>query len=288
MTQIRVPAIQPIHDTKYCGDVLIEIGKRMNGPMGDYYRELGDTENVLRHLAEGFRADPGDNGVNDFESWKEKGVWYKKPYIWRQVNGTFYEWDGQGYNREMTPDEVKANLLKTPSGTFEFRSSQMEANADWIAARTGRDPATLMFPIWEEPVHHGGGDLHLVTPKVALHAEGRGHNIPMVIAHLQPVVGGRGEAFCEINPATARERGIGDGDVVRITSDVGSVTARARVFAGVRPDTIVLPMEYGHWAAGRWSKNVPTEHSGECTVNVSDRITGQCSYYSSKVSVAKA
>jgi thiosulfate reductase / polysulfide reductase chain A len=38
MTQLRVPAVEPIHDTKYYGDVLIEIGKRMNGPMGEYYR----------------------------------------------------------------------------------------------------------------------------------------------------------------------------------------------------------------------------------------------------------
>jgi thiosulfate reductase / polysulfide reductase chain A len=288
MTQLRVPAVEPIHDTKYYGDVLIEIGKRMNGPMGEYYRELGDTENVLRHLAEGFRDDPGDNGVNDFESWKEQGVWYKKPYIYRQVNGTFYRWDGNDYTIEMTEEEVQENLLKTPSGKFEFRSSQMEANAAWIAEKTGRDPARLMFPIWEEPVHPGGGDLHLVTPKVALHAEGRGHNIPMVIAHLQPTVGGRGQAYCEIHPETARARGIDDGDRIRISSDVGSVEATARLFQGVRPDTIVLPMEYGHWAAGRWSRAVPTEHAGESTVNVSDRVTGQSLYYTSKVTVAKA
>lgn len=288
LTQIRVPAVKPLYDTKYYGDVLIEIGKRMNGPMGEYYKAIGDTENVLRHLAKGFEATPGDNGVNSFESWVEKGVWYKKPYIYRQVNGTFYEWDGTGYNREMTPEEVQKNCFKTPSGKFEFRSSQMEEKADWIAAKTGRDKARLMFPIWEEPQHPGGGDLHLVTPKVALHAEGRGHNIPMVIAHLQPVMGGRGQAYCEINPATAKARGISDGDRITISSDVGSVEATARYYEGVRPDTIVMPMEYGHWAAGRWSSNVPTEHTGECTVNQSDRVTGQCNYYSSKVKVAKA
>ena len=288
MTQLRVPAIEPIHDTKYYGDVLIEIGKRINGPMGEYYRELGDTENVLRHLAEGFRADPGDNGVNDFESWKEKGVWYKRRYIYRQIGGTFYKWDGTDYSIEMTPEEVKQIVFPTPSGKFEFRSGLMEQNSDWIAEKTGRDPANLMFPIWEEPVHHGGGDLHLVTPKVALHAEGRGHNIPMVIAHLQPTIGGRGQAFCEIHPDTARVRNISDGDRIKITSDVGSVEVTARYFQGVRPDTIVLPMEYGHWAAGRWSKAVPTEHAGEATVNVSDRITGQANYYSSKVNVTKA
>ncbi|MEX2374641.1 MAG: molybdopterin dinucleotide binding domain-containing protein, partial [Dehalococcoidia bacterium] len=279
---------EPLHDTKYYGDVLIEIGKRITGPMGDYYRTLKDSDNVLRHLAKGFADDPGDNGVNDFESWMEQGVWYKKPYIYRLVRGTFYEWDGRGYNREMSPDEVRQHLLKTPSGKFELRSSMMEANAVWIAENTGRDPEKLMFPIWEPPVHRGGGDLHLVTPKVALHAEGRGHNIPMVIAHLQPTVGGRGQAFCEINPRTARERGIKDGERIRITSDVGTTEAAARYYEGVRPDTIVLPMEYGHWAAGRWSMRVPTEHAGESTVNVSDRVTGQANYYSSKVTVAKA
>jgi thiosulfate reductase / polysulfide reductase chain A len=35
----------------------------------------------------GFAANPGDNGVVDFESWVEKGVWYKKPYIYWQVSG---------------------------------------------------------------------------------------------------------------------------------------------------------------------------------------------------------
>jgi thiosulfate reductase / polysulfide reductase chain A len=268
--------------------VIIELGKRMNGPMADYYRALDSAENVLRHLAKGFETDPGDNGVNSWESWVEKGVWYKKPYFWQQRDGVFYEWDGTDYARVMSEEEVAQKLLKTPSGKFEFRSSALEANSDWIVGATGRDPAKLMFPIWEPPVHPGGGDLYFVTPKVALHAEGRGHNIPMVIAHLQPTVGGRGEAFVEINPTTAAARGISDGDRVSISSDAGTIEARCRVYAGVRPDTLVLPMEYGHWASGRWSKAVPTEHCGEATVNQSDRITGQAMYYSTKVRVAKA
>ncbi|MCA1803910.1 MAG: molybdopterin-dependent oxidoreductase [Xanthomonadaceae bacterium] len=102
MAQLRVPAIKTLYDTKYYGDVLIEIGKRIKGPMGDYYKALNDTENVIRHLAKGFESDPGDNGVNGFESWKEKGVWYKKPYLWRQRDGEFYAWDGQDYGREMS------------------------------------------------------------------------------------------------------------------------------------------------------------------------------------------
>jgi thiosulfate reductase / polysulfide reductase chain A len=288
LTQIRAPAIQPLYDTRYYGDVLIEIGKRIRGPMGAYYQALDNTENVLRHLAKGFEQSPGDNGVTDFESWVEKGVWYKKPYLWRQRGGTFYEWDGQAYAREMSEEEVKETLLKTPSGRFEIRSGWLEENAAWIAEKTGRDPARLMFPIYEEAQHPGGGDLFLSTPKVALHAEGRGANLPMVIAHLQPVVGGRGTAFVEINPRTARERGIADGEKVRIRSEVGAIEATCRYFEGTRPDTLVLPMEHGHWAMGRWARNRMPGHSGEVTVNMSDRITGQCMYYSTKVSIERA
>jgi thiosulfate reductase / polysulfide reductase chain A len=188
----------------------------------------------------------------------------------------------------MSEEEVKERLLRTPSGRFEIRSGWLEEHSAWIAGKTGRDPARLMFPIWEEPEHPGGGDLYFVTPKVALHAEGRGANIPMVIAHLQPVVGGRGTAYLEIHPETARARGIGDGDRVRIRSDVGAIEAYCRYFEGTRPDTLVLPMEHGHWAMGRWARNRMPGHSGEVTVNMSDRITGQCMYYSTKVSVELA
>lgn len=288
LTQLRTPAIEPLFDTKYFGDTLIEIGKRMKGPMGEYYRKLGSAENVLRHLAAGFARAPGDNGVKDFETWKEKGVWYRKPYLWQQRNGEFYEWDGRDYTRRMSPEEVKAKLLKTPSGKFEIRSGWLEQHAAWVAEKTGRSPTKLMFPHWEEPKHPGGGDLHLVTPKVALHAEGRGANLPHVIALLQPTVGGRGEAYIEIHPRTAQERGIKNGDLVRVSSELGSIIGRVRLYEGVRPDTIVYPMENGHWAMGRWARGRLPGHSGEITVNLSDRISGQCAYYTTKVRVEKA
>jgi thiosulfate reductase / polysulfide reductase chain A len=46
-------------------------------------------------------------------------------------------------------------------------------------------------------------------------------------------------------------------------------------------------MEHGHWATGAGPRAAPG-HSGEVTVNQSDRITGQCSYYTTKVSIERA
>ena len=174
MAMLRTPAVKPLYDTKVYGDILIEIGKRMKGPMGEYYKALGSTENVLKHLAKGFEEKPGTNGVNSFESWKEQGVWYKKPYLWRQVRGEFFEWDGTGYNKPMKPEDVKAKLLKTSSGKFEFKSSYLEDEhyAEYVSQKTGVPLERVGFPQWVAPKYYGGGDLHFISPKVALQAEG--------------------------------------------------------------------------------------------------------------------
>jgi thiosulfate reductase / polysulfide reductase chain A len=293
MTALRVPAIDPIYDTKHFGDTLIEIGKRINGPTGEFYRRLDNVENCLRHRAAGFRNNPGDNGVVDFESWKEKGVWYKKPYHWRQVRGEFHEWDGEGYNRTMTAEEVKEKLIKTPSGRFEFKSGFLEANADYINRQLGVPRARVGYPQWVEPQHTGGDrDLHFVTPKTPLTAEGRSGNIPHATAIQQPSVGGRKTVYLEIHPQTARERGIRNGDLVKITSDLGSIHAYCRFTAANRPDTVVLPYEHGHWAQGRWAaaqeRSTRPGNPSEITANVSDPISGLACYYTGKVTVERA
>lgn len=293
MSMLRVPAVKPLYDTKVFGDVLIEIGKRMKGPMGEYYKALGDTENVLKYLAKGFEENPGTNGVNSLESWKEKGVWYKKPYRWLQEGGEFFEWDGTGYNKPMTPEEVKKNLLKTASGKFEFKASYVQDNekySAYINKTLGVAVARVGFPQWLEPRFYGGGDLHFNTPKLPLRAEGRGGNLPHVITIAQPAVGGRKTVYLQIHPETAKQRGIRDGDRVRIKSEVGSIEAIARYFGGTRPDVVVMPALLGHWAYGRWAKNnmrAPSGNASEVIVNRSEPISGLASYYATKVTVER-
>lgn len=289
MAQLRVPAVKPVHDTKVYGDILIEIGKRMQGPMAEYYKAIDSTENVLRHLAKGFENDPGDNGVNGFDSWKEKGVWYKKPYHWRQWRGEFYQWDGKGYNTRMSPEEVKAKLLKTASGKFEFKSAFIEKHADNFSQKLGIPAERIGLIQWVPPKHTGGGDLHFVTPKTAMHAEGRGANLPHAIAMQQPMHGGNRTVYLEIHPDTARKRGIRNGDKVRIKSSVGSIEAYCKYFEGTRPDTVVMPFEHGHWSTlTRWTQNRGMGHSGHLTENVSDPISGLACYYTGTVTVERA
>lgn len=288
MAMLRQPAVKPIHNTMGFSDMIIELGKRINGPMSEYYKTIGNTENILRALAKGFEENPGDNGVNSFESWMEKGVWYKKPYAFRQIDGEFYEWDGEAYSKPMKEEDVKAKLLKTESGRFEFRSSYLEHYADFIQERVGVQADRVGFPQWVEPKYSGKGDLFFVTPKTPMHAEGRSANIPNAVSIYQPNVGGRGQMYLEISPATAKARGIMDGDKVKISSDIGSIFAQARYFPGARPDTVVLPFGFGHWAHGRWAKSRNSGNVSEIIPNVSDPISGLTSNYSVLVTVEKA
>ncbi len=292
MTALRVPAVEPLYDTTEFGNMMIEIGKRINGSTGDYYRQIDSVENLLRHLARGFADDPGDNGVDSFESWVEKGVWYKKPYHWKQHRGVFLEWDGQGYTREMSEEEVGEKLLRTQSGKFEFKSSHLEEKADYITQHLAVERDRVGFPQWVAPEHTGGNrDLYFVTPKTPMTAEGRSGNIPHAIALQQPSVGGNDRTYVEIHPSTARDRGIRDGDRVRITSDLGSIEGYVRYVPQHRPDTIVLPYEHGHWAQGRWAeaqeRSVAPGNPNEMTANVSDPISGLAAYYTGKVDVER-
>ena len=288
MTAIRVPAVKPVHNTMNFGDVLIEIGKRIKGPMGEYYKKLGNTENVIRAVAKGFEQNPGDNGVNSFESWMEKGVWYKKPYLWRQVRGEFFEWDGSDWRKPMTEEDVKKRLFKTGSGKFELKSSALEKYADYISEKMGIPKERVGLPQWVEPKYHGGGDLFFVTPKTPMHAEGRSANIPHAVSLYQPIIGGKNVLYLEIHPETAKKRGIANGATVKISTIVGSITALARYYPATRPDTVVMAFGGGHWAGGRWSKAWRSSNPSEIIPNVSDPISGLTSNYSVQVKVEKA
>ncbi|PJA58270.1 MAG: molybdopterin oxidoreductase [Rhodocyclales bacterium CG_4_9_14_3_um_filter_68_10] len=290
ISMIRTPAVKPIFDTKTFGDAVIEIGKRIKGPTSEYYKKIGNTENIVKWMCEGFKDKPGDNGVTDFETFAQKGVWYRKPYAYLQERGVFYEWDGKGYNKVMTPEEVKAKVMPTPTGKFEIKVTELEHHAEFVHERLGIAPERAPFPQWVAPRHGGDGDLHFISPKLAGQAEGRSANLPHVAAMIQPTQGGKRNVFLEMHPEAAGKRGIKDGDRVRIKNKVGKIEAVVRVTHTTRPDTVALPMIHGHWAQGRWAQGagrLPTGSTNEVTENLSEPLSGLACFHSGLVSVEK-
>lgn len=293
IAMIRTPAVKPLYDTKVFGDIVIEIGKRIKGPMGEYYKQLDNTESIIKQMAKGFEENPGSNGVNSYESFVKKGCWFKKPYGYRQIAGEFFLWDGEAksYSKPMDAALVKEKIFKTPSGKYEVKSGYLtdEHYVHYVHEKLGIPLDMVGFPQYIPAKHPGGGDLHFISPKLAGQAEGRQANLPHATAMIQPTQGGNRNIYLEINPATAKTRGIKDGDKVRIKNDVGQIEVIARHFEGIRPDTVALPLIHGHWAQGRWA--VADHHvsgsTNEVTANVSEPISGLACYHSGKVFVEK-
>jgi molybdopterin-containing oxidoreductase family iron-sulfur binding subunit len=118
-------------------------------------------------------------------------------------------------------------------------------------------------------------------------AEGRGANQP----YLQEIIGSplkeRWDSWVEINPDTAKELGIRDGDLVWVESKAGRLQTKARLFPGTHPKCIHIPYGQGHQAYGRWAKGRGI-NPNELLIREYDHLGGFVSHYSTRVKVYKA
>jgi molybdopterin-containing oxidoreductase family iron-sulfur binding subunit len=94
------------------------------------------------------------------------------------------------------------------------------------------------------------GDFDLVVYPSPVLGDGRGANKPWLQELPDPVTKIVWSSWVELHPATAERLGIARGDLVRVTTDAGSVVAPALPYLGIRPDTIGIATGQGHTVYG--------------------------------------
>ncbi len=126
--------------------------------------------------------------------------------------------------------DPKHNPLETASGKIEIFSSVIAGmDIDGLAGH----------PRWMVPGEHAGnaapGALHLISPQPAsrLHSQLDNGSVTR-----QAKIAGREP--CYMHPATAAERGIGDGDLVCLENSRGACLAGAVLTEDIRADTVAL------------------------------------------------
>jgi anaerobic selenocysteine-containing dehydrogenase len=86
--------------------------------------------------------------------------------------------------------------------------------------------------------------------------KGKGSNSPL----LQEIFGfyhkQYWKTYLEINPETAKNLGLRDGDVVEVESAKGRLRCPVKIYAGIRPDVVNIPFGLGHTAYGRYAKGI--------------------------------
>jgi anaerobic selenocysteine-containing dehydrogenase len=107
-------------------------------------------------------------------------------------------------------------------------------------------------------------------------SDGRGANQPWLQGSPDPMTTVSWQTWVEINPTTAEELGIKDGDIVRVTSPHGELEAPAYLYPAIRPDTVAIPTGQGHTDLGRYARDRgsnPTELVGTQTDTTGTSLT---------------
>jgi len=111
-----------------------------------------------------------------------------------------------------------------------------------------------------DPVSKFAGDendypLVLHPYLTATFLDGRGANLPWLQELPDPMTSVVYGSWAELNPVTADELGIQEGDVLEVESPLGSVYVPALIFPAIRPGVVAIPVGQGHAAYGRYAKN---------------------------------
>lgn len=121
--------------------------------------------------------------------------------------------------------------FKTPSGKIEFVSERFRRN--------GYDP----LPVYE-PVQEQAGKQRLVTGRYAWFTHASNQNNRWLNA-IHP------ENEVWLNPDLAAEKGIRDGEYVKVRSSVGEIRIKAFVTPRIRRDTVFITHGFGTNSAGQ-------------------------------------
>ena len=85
--------------------------------------------------------------------------------------------------------------------------------------------------------------------------DGRGANLPWMQELPDPMTSIVYGSWVEMNPTTADQMGLQDGDLVRIESTQGSIEVPLVTFPAIMPDVVAMPIGQGHNEFGRYARN---------------------------------
>lgn len=97
--------------------------------------------------------------------------------------------------------------------------------------------------------------LHLVAPARQGLYDGRHANLPWLQEAPDQISKAVWDSWAELNPKTAANLGVKDGDYITIQTAGGALTTRVFTYKGVHPDAIAVPIGRGHTHYGPYADN---------------------------------
>ncbi len=104
------------------------------------------------------------------------------------------------------------------------------------------------------PALEGSGDFVLVPHATRNLYDGRGTNRPWLLENPDPVTKITWHAWVELHPDAAAKLNVREGEILRLTTAHGTIEAPAYIYPGLRPDTVSVPLGWGHTEYGEYAK----------------------------------
>lgn len=262
---IRQPVIKPLGGTQEFRQTLIDVAQKVDpdGSLG--VREYFGFNSVEDWMRAHFDNIPGLKEAGGYDHLKEKGVW---PIYGKVDQETARLVDANGNDVE---PEYGLHLRKVgfseAAGAAADEQGTLRKDGHAIGVRiNGDDHVGFGTPSRKIEIYKEGWrrfgfnpmpvykrlpsrdkkpeELVLTTYKVNVHTQSRTASLKYLaeLYHKNPAW---------INPSTAADRGIGDGDLIRVTSPLGHIVTRAHVTDGIHPEVIAISTACGHDAYGR-------------------------------------
>jgi biotin/methionine sulfoxide reductase len=243
-------ALRPYAQARDDYDIFHGLAQRLGAE--DTFTEGRTTHQWLEHLYERWRGRVGGNLPSFSEFWAAGGVRLPFPTHDRTPFAEF----------RVDPD---AHPLTTPSGRIELYSQRI---AGFGYADCPGHPAWLEPQEWRDRAHY---PLHMIAnqPASRLHSQ-----LDMGATSAASKIHGREPI--RIHPRDAAERGIADGDVVKVFNSRGACLAGVRLSAALRPGVVQL-------STGAWFDPADNEDAtvlcvhGNPNVLTADRPTSRLS-----------
>lgn len=224
--------------------------------------------------------------VGGWADFKKRGIYnsetYKYRKNWGKDNPETKKFEGH-FKTETKKFEFFSETLKK---AFKEHAEKHKTGIDDILASSGYEArGELAFvPHYESPKRHGSDKefpFTFIDYKSRLNREGRSQNTTWYQEFKKVDVGDDSwDDVLKINPADGKKLGLKTGDTVKITSTVGSIITKVKLWEGVRPGTVAKCYGQGHWAYGRvaakdYAKAIARGgNNNEILVDDYDRLSG--------------
>jgi anaerobic selenocysteine-containing dehydrogenase len=234
---LRRPVVEPVHDTRNPGDVLLTLAEMVGGPL-DEALPWGSYKELVEYRLSAIDM--------DWAKFEGNGVWSEMVYF-NAAPGSPAWGNVVGRDRLNAPQD----------GRFDFFSRELFAALN--------SPADLdCLPHFDLPAVESADNAVtypylLVTQTLITQPRTWEGVIPTLQESYGLQTNMKWSSWVEINPRAAESLGVENGDLVWVESLAGKVKVPVRLFEGIWPNAVYIPPGQGHRTLVKWGRGSETK-----------------------------